>query len=733
MNNIYTVNYNYEKKTDYYIKYIKYKNKYINIKKQFVGQLGTKTCPQDLKETKEYSVCYFLRNFNCVFEQIKSHIPEKLKEFNFCILQEDNKKNEYQITVKDLKSRRFLISFLKDRFPLKEIKKAGYKIFELWIDGFTIEQLKQDLEEEYNEEKDKEGIIKTWINYNKDKPKYKDLSEKLRTDYIKKEFKMAGFLKKEFINNGYEKKAFLKKLTPNEKDDLAKIFFDDPEITKLLKPPTPPRVDRVITVEDIRNIIRDNDNNNDKIVDALLELNRERREKINLSILFAAGINLEILLIFGIYSHNDLIKHFSIEDFKNVSKQEYIDLSYFNFYDLLAEKYPLQYMFNYFNKDDFKDFDIKTLVESGINLYQFLKKGYSLAELTDFFCFTLSDLEDLLDYRIILNIGKITPELKERGFTVKNLFNQFKLEKIGVRQFKIKIKDYQINLSKLLELGFTIEELKDLPNSALILRKKGYMLSDFKNAGFSIESLVNATYNVKELKEAGFTANELKKDINIVRLKNAGFTAEELIGANYDIILFYLVGFPIEKITELFEEKDLCKLELYKQNIEILKKLLIDYNVEKKREIKGEIKKIIIKIQKLCPKTVSLKYIKELKVPIEIMLEIFTIEDLKLVFSFKEFLELNVDRILLAQSYKRDVVDDNEDSERGKKYRIKELMKMKTPIEQILRHGFTIEKIEKTLHFYFYDPNLKMNYFNPDYKIFKPYADKIKLKYEKLE
>jgi len=710
MNNIYIVNYDYEKKTDYYIKYNKYKNKYLNIKKQYGGNLGIAKCPIVSEETKKYSVCYFLRNFNCVYDQIKNHIPEKLKEFNFDILQEDNLKNEYQITVKDLKFRRFLIPFLRDKFPLREIKKAGMKLFELWRDGFTIEQLKQDLEEEYNEKKKDEEL----------------------KDYIKKEFKMAGFSKKEFIRDGYESKGgFIKKLTPKEKEDLA-IIFDDPEITKLLKPTPPPRVDRVITVEDIKNIIKDNNNNNDKIVDALRELNRHRLNRINLSILLAAGINLEILLILDIYSQTDLMKHFSIEDFKNVSRQEYVNLIYFDFDELLKANYPLKYMFNRFDKYYFRDFDIKTLVESGINLYQFLKKGYSLTELTDFFCFTLSDLEEyFLTDRIILNIGKITPELKERGFTVKNLFNQFKFEKMGEHQFRRKIKNYQINLSELLELGFTIKELKDLPNSALILRKKGYKLSDFKNAGFSIESLVNATYNTKQFRDAGFTVKEIQKYYNIEQLKNGGFTAEELIGANYDIILFYLVGFPIEKITELFEEKDLCKLELYKQNIEILRELLIDYNEEKKREIK----KIIYKIYKLCPKTVCLKYIKELKVPIDIMLEFFKIDNLKLVFSFQEFLELNVDRILLAQSYNRDVVDDNEDSyrsERGKKYRIKELMKIKTPIENILVH-FTIDKIIETLEFYYYNPSIRMNYYNPDYKIFKPYADKIKLKYEELE
>ena len=709
MNNIYTVNYNYDDTIDYYIKYNKYKNKYINIKNQSGGQLGTEKCPDVTEETKKYSVCYFLRNFDCVFDQIKKRIPTELNEFNFDILQEDNKKNEYQITVKDLKSRRFLISFLKDKFPLREIKKAGYKLFELWIDGFTIEQLKQDLEEEY-----------------------KDLDEELRIEEIKKEFKIAGFSNKDFIKNGYEKKDFLKNLTLKEKEDLN-IIFKDRELKKILIPP-PPCVDRVITVEDIKKIIKDNDNNNDKIVIALRDLKKEIIKNIELDILVEAGINLEILLILGIYFQTDLMEYFRIQDFKNVSKQEYINLKLFNFDDLLRVKYPLKYVFNNFDKHYFKDFDIKTLVESGITLYEFLKKDYSLAELTDFFCFTLLDLEDLLDYRIILNIGKITPELKERGFTVKNLFNQFNFEKIDKHLFRKKIKQYQINLSELLELGFTIEELKDLPNSALILRKKGKTLQDFKNAEFSIKSLVNATYNAKELKEAGFTANELIKDINIVRLKNAGFTAEELkeIGNN-DIILFYIIGFPMEKITELFkEEEDLCRLELYKQHIENLKKLLIDYKVEINKK---EIKKIFKEINKFHKNftLIGLKYVKDLKVPINILLEIFGIENLKYVFSFKEFLESNVDRKLLALSYNRAVADDEEETRRGIKFQIKELMKQNKTIEQILRHGFTIEKIEETLHFYFYDPNLKMNYFNPDYNIFKKYADIIKLNYKELE
>ena len=671
---------------DYYKKYIKYKNKYLNAKNQIGGALGVESCPKEVtEETKKYSVCHFLRTYNCVFNQINKHISEKLAKFDNIVLELDNRTNDYKITVKDLKVRSFTIDFLKSKFPLSELKIAGFPLFKLWEKGFPLSELKA-----------------------------------------------AGFTTEEFRNAGFINPAFLKTQPLNIREELSKIL-NDPSLIQSSPPLSQPRVDKVITVDEIKQIIIKNNNNNEKIKEELAELNRGRRLKIELQVLINADVKLETLLMLG-YDQYQLKEKFSIEDFKNVSNQSYVNPTIFNFIDLINAKYPLKLLFYHFDKIYFKDIKIKELVESGIDLIQFLRKGYSLAELTDFFCFTLFDIDPNLEEYMILNISEITPELKERDFTVKNLFNQFKKVKIGEDVEIKKIKKYQVNLSQLLILGFTIEELKDLPNSALILRKKGYKLQDFKNAGFSISSLKNATYNVKELKEAGFTAKDLKYDYTILELKEAGFTAEELKEAKFDIILFYILGFSMEKITELFEEKYLCRLELYKQYIKDLKKLINDYEIDKQKE--KEIEEIIKKIENFHRNfsLVGLFVYKKLNVPINLLIKIFDIENLKYIFSLNEFLNLNVDREILNDSYSIFIPEDEaETSYTGKKFKIKNLMIIGEKIEEILKLRYSIENIKETLDFYFYNPKRKMNYLNPEYKIFINYANEIKLNYQELE
>jgi intracellular multiplication protein IcmE len=139
---------------NYYTKYLKYKNKYLELKRANgvigvigggvigggggvgsggVGSviwgdyLGHEPCPSTFgiygMTTK--SVWYYLRNYNCTFEDLNKKIPEKVDAITYTDFLRTNSEyfENYKITIEYLLFRGFPVEFLRERGFLEEIKK----------------------------------------------------------------------------------------------------------------------------------------------------------------------------------------------------------------------------------------------------------------------------------------------------------------------------------------------------------------------------------------------------------------------------------------------------------------------------------------------------------------------------------------------------------------------------------------------------------------------------------
>ena len=124
---------------NYYSKYIKYKNKYLELKKQHGGYVGTTSCMFALFTTSPWHV---LREYNCMFSDIEKKFPKELENLTYAEFIDTNSKFEHiakQIEVKDLRKRGFTASFLiKAGFPLDVLKDAGFSAKELIDTGVRV-------------------------------------------------------------------------------------------------------------------------------------------------------------------------------------------------------------------------------------------------------------------------------------------------------------------------------------------------------------------------------------------------------------------------------------------------------------------------------------------------------------------------------------------------------------------------------------------------------------------
>jgi len=147
---------------NYYTKYVKYKNKYIELKKVndgmyytknitekelIGGVLGTAPCPSTIGffGFTFGSVWYFLREYKCTYQQLLEKINDKVNAITYTDFQRINRDNKQNpLTVANLRSRGFPALFLKDRgFTLDVLKVGGFTLSELKQAGFSASELKQ--------------------------------------------------------------------------------------------------------------------------------------------------------------------------------------------------------------------------------------------------------------------------------------------------------------------------------------------------------------------------------------------------------------------------------------------------------------------------------------------------------------------------------------------------------------------------------------------------------------
>ena len=131
---------------NYYTKYLKYKNKYLELKriteKELVGGVvGESSCILSFFST---SIWNNLQKYNCNYEDIKKKFPNEILKFSYNEFLQSNKgRVDRKIEVSDLKDRGFPADVLKKAgFPLSELNKAGFSLIDLKEAGFSAINLR---------------------------------------------------------------------------------------------------------------------------------------------------------------------------------------------------------------------------------------------------------------------------------------------------------------------------------------------------------------------------------------------------------------------------------------------------------------------------------------------------------------------------------------------------------------------------------------------------------------
>ena len=132
-----------------------------------------------------------------------------------------------------------------------------------------------------------------------------------------------------------------------------------------------------------------------------------------------------------------------------------------------------------------------------------------------------------------MNDGGYTgSQLKEGGFSASDLkaiyYTLSELKALGFTVFDLKTDYSASDATNLLNVGFSLSELKAGGFGVEPLKTIGYTLSELKGVGYSV-ALLKAEYTVSELKDAGFTIRELKEGgITFSQVLPLGFTLTDL-------------------------------------------------------------------------------------------------------------------------------------------------------------------------------------------------------------
>jgi hypothetical protein len=197
---------------NYYLKYIKYKNKYIELKQCInVG----------LIESIGKSVWWYIRNYDCTYEKLLEKIPDKVNAITYTDFQRTNTDHQHQqqkITVQHLYDRHFPVEFLYEKqFPFKELVDTRYRdtmqtdflkliSVEELIDanikltdaGKTVIEAKEGLERKEAKEGLERKEAKEGLEKDESKKRKSILLKLIENGYfLISEFKKAGFSAKE--------------------------------------------------------------------------------------------------------------------------------------------------------------------------------------------------------------------------------------------------------------------------------------------------------------------------------------------------------------------------------------------------------------------------------------------------------------------------------------------------------------------------------------------------------
>ena len=172
--------------------------------------------------------------------------------------------------------------------------------------------------------------------------------------------------------------------------------------------------------------------------------------------------------------------------------------------------------------------------------------------------FTVRVLHDVgFEPKQLLALGHRPIELKEAGYSAKDLMDKCDIKLSALKALGYKVKDLKAadaTVHELKALGFGATALKDEAEYGLLdLKDASFTLDELKAAGFGPSELkLVAGYKAPELRLAGFTASELRSTKAFVgpELREAGYSATELRAAGYDCKFVIKAGYNTTEATE---------------------------------------------------------------------------------------------------------------------------------------------------------------------------------------
>jgi len=555
-----------------FIKYLKYKNKYLKAKEQTGGALGTEPCPKVPKKTtdwvKELSVVDFLRQYDCTYKDIVKYIPEKLDKFNYLLLLEENARTptKHQITIEDLISRGFSLPYLRGKgFLFGSLEKESCPIKttaemkELSIVGFlrkyncVYNQIKSHIPEKL--------AVFDYRVLEEENAKIPE-EHKITTGDLRLRNFPLYFLK----NRNFP----LQDLRKYEKD-IYEIYENGYTIKEL--------IDNEVTLREIKYDLFGRRGNYDVYQripnrDDFIKKDFSAVEKE----LVEAGCKIEDFIKHG-YSLNrlkDLFTFkviFATEIFKIRELRSYYPESSFS--DVSDKEYT---------KRELEELMIPTQQKWGIGIEHI--KGLNERRIKKINPMLLNEIG--LGLVQLIELDYLPYELLALGYTLESFLHFYKLEDLK-NYFTIQqLKDVKCSLSQILEIGYSVKELKE----------NGINVQQLKEINYPLSKILEIGYSVEELKENGITLRLLKEKNIDIKIIIKLFSLEELIEFyNFDELKDYLSMFAFDKVITIakkVKDKGFTAINLfflYKQHQNIIKILLDNgYTLEELKDLK-ELKK----------------------------------------------------------------------------------------------------------------------------------------------
>ena len=479
---------------NYYTKYLKYKNKYLELKRANGGigvmggsggvirggYLGSEPCPKTfgLFNLTTKSPWHYLRDYNCTFEDLNKKIPKKVDAITYDdFLRTNNKNPQQKITLQHLRERGFTKDFLLEKgftedvlnkvwIPLEQLlelkrqRSSAIKIYMIDTQDPTLIEISKDIDGKK---------LADFIEYSDilNRSTFKYPISDLKKFFSIKDFKVA--YPQMHTKNGrfYE--------TPFHKDRRSQIdhIFDKSEIEKIVGEKKLEEKDNTVQLRNLKIGI-------DKLKSYGYSAEELKEARFSASELKVGGYEL-LPLIIAEYTNNELKK------------------AGFSATDLVEEGFLI-------SKDD--GFTAKELKDDGFSAKELKNFGFDAKELK--------------------YAGYSAKEINDAGYTLQNLRDaKFDESIIGIIE--------QVNNSGLKGVHITAKELKEVGYSAKEINDAKYTSQDLIDANFD-ESIIGIIEKVNNsgLKGVHITATELKLiGYSAKELKKAGYTNIELKPAGY--------------------------------------------------------------------------------------------------------------------------------------------------------------------------------------------------------